>query len=173
MLMTTLPHLLFSDFHFHFLQLNLSGTVNPFKKRLISNLYNIILDLRCTSTGKVKAAWEEDLGFSLSEGTWSDILKLLNSSSLCARHCLIQFKVVHRPHTSRVKLSLIYSEVSPYCLRRKSAEASLIHTFWLCPCLNRYWTEVVHTLSRVLQVKLEPQPLVALFGVKEEKSVIF
>lgn len=62
-----------------------------FKKRLISNLYNIILDLRCTSTDKLKAAWEEDLGFSLSEGTWSDIFQLVNPSSLCARHCLIQF----------------------------------------------------------------------------------
>lgn len=78
---------------------------DPLKKGLISNLYNIIMDLKCTPTDKLKTAWEEDLGFSLAENTWSHILKLVNTSSLCARDCLIQFKVVHRVHMSRVRLS--------------------------------------------------------------------
>lgn len=61
----------------------------------------------------------------------------------------------------------MYPEVSPNCLRCKFAEGSRIHMFWLCPCLNKYWTEVFHKLSQVLQVKIEPNPLVGLFGVWE------
>lgn len=49
-------------------------SLDPLKKGLISNLYNFIMDLKCTPTDKLKTAWEEDLGFSLAENTWSHIL---------------------------------------------------------------------------------------------------
>ncbi len=105
------------------------------------------------------------MGFSLSEDTWVSILKLIRSTSLCARHCLIQFKVVHRAHISKAKLSSIYPDISPYCVKCKHVEASLIHMYWSCSSLNKYWREVFHTLSWVLNIKLEPNPLTALFGV--------
>lgn len=140
-------------------------SIDPLKKRLISVLYGKLLELNSAPTDKLKTAWEEDLGFPLSEDTWVSILKLVNSTSLCARHCLIQFKVVHRAHISKAKLSSIYPDISPYCVKCKHVEASLIHMYWSCSDLGKYWREVFHTLSRVLKVKLEPNPLTALFGV--------
>lgn len=140
-------------------------SIDPLKKRLISVLYGKLLELRSAPTDKLKTAWEEDLGFPLSEDTWVSILKLVNSTSLCARHCLIQFKVVHRAHISKVKLSSIYPDISPYCVKCKHVEASLIHMYWSCSDLGKYCREVFHTLSRVLKVKLDPNPLTALFGV--------
>lgn len=127
----------------------------------------MVLDLRRAPTDKLRIAWEEDLGLSLSEDTWISILKLVNSTSLCARHCLIQFKVVHRAHISKAKLSSMYSEVSPYCVKCKIAEASLIHMYWSCSSLNKYLREIFHTLSQVLKIKLKPNPLTALFGIME------
>lgn len=100
---------------------------------------------------------------SLSVDTWSSTLKLVSLTSVCARHSLIQFKVVHRAHVSKVKLFCIYPEISPYCDKCKG-KASLILMYWSCPSLNKYWTEVFQTLSWILKVKLQPNLLFALFG---------
>lgn len=45
---------------------------------------------------------------------------------------LIQFRIVHRLHMSKVKLSKIYPEVDPICDRCRQAPATLFHTFWSC-----------------------------------------
>ncbi|KAF3846257.1 hypothetical protein F7725_003335 [Dissostichus mawsoni] len=100
---------------------------DPSLKRLISALYNKMSDLRCLSTDKLRAALETDTGLPLPADKWNAILKLVNSTSLCARHCLIQFKVVHRANISKVKLSKMYPDVSPYCDKCQINEASLIH----------------------------------------------
>ena len=144
-------------------------SLNPSQKRLVSALYGRMLDLRHAPVDKIKAAWEKDLGLSLSEDTWSSVLKLVNSTSLCARHCLIQFKVVHRAHISTAKRSTMYPDVSPLCVKCKMSEASLIHMYWSCPGLNKFWKGVFQTLSQVFKIVLEPNPLIALFGVIKEE----
>lgn len=85
---------------------------------------------------------------------------------MCARHSLIQFKVVHRAHT--VYLAQMFPGASPMCNRCQCAKGTLIHMFWTCPKLERYWRSIFNTLSAVLQHRLEPGPLVALFGVAPE-----
>lgn len=45
----------------------------------------------------------------LSEEAWRDSLTHIHTSSLCLRHGLIQFKVLHRLHYSRDKLAKIFS----------------------------------------------------------------
>lgn len=110
---------------------------------------------------------------SLSEDMWDIILKLINSTSLCAHHCLLQFKVVHRTHISKLKtkLSCFYPDVDPCCDKCKREEASVIHMFWTCPSLEKYWREVFQTLSLIVSLDIEPNPLVALFGTIGEGEV--
>lgn len=42
---------------------------------------------------------------------------------------------------------------------------NLIDMYWSRPSLNKHWMVIFHTLSQVLNVKLEQNPLLALFGV--------
>ena len=95
---------------------------------------------------------------------WDTIFKLINSTSLCAHHSLLQFKVVHRTHISKTKLSRFHPDVDPCC----KEEASLIHIFWTCPSLEKYWREAFQTLSLIVNLDIEPKPLVTLFGNKGE-----
>lgn len=73
---------------------------------------------------------------------------------------------------SKTKLSHIYPGVSTYCDKCKIAEASLIHMYWSCPCLGKYWTEVFHTLSTILNTCIDANPLVALFGVTDDQVTL-
>ena len=146
--------------------------LHPTRKGLISIIYNKLTGIRHVPLDKIKSAWEQDLNLVLSEDVWETILRLINTTSFCARHCLLQFKVVHRAHISKSKLARFYPEVSPCCDKCKTSEASLIHMFWTCPSLEQFWREVFQTLSQILNIMLEPNPLVALFGTTGEDDVL-
>ncbi len=62
----------------------------------------------------IKTAWEQDLNFLLLR-TRDLILNQIHSSSLCARHALLQFKVIHHIHMSKTRLAWIYPNVDPTC----------------------------------------------------------
>lgn len=95
---------------------------NMLGKGSISNIYNLMTYLASSSLDNIKRAWEEDLDRPLSEDIWNCVLKQLHSSSMCARHSLIQFKVVHRAHISKVKLAQMFSSSSLMCNRCQWAE---------------------------------------------------
>lgn len=51
--------------------------------------------------------------YHCQEDTSDIILKLINSTSLCACHCLLQFRVVHTGYISQTKSSCFYPDVHP------------------------------------------------------------
>lgn len=62
-------------------------------------MLRLISSLNSPSMSAIKEAWERDLKTGISEADWTKVLKKINSSSMCAKHSLIQFKVVHRAHS--------------------------------------------------------------------------
>lgn len=112
---------------------------------------------------------------AISEEVWTEILRQVHNSSICARHSLIQCKVVHRTYYTKARLARIYDSVTPTCDRCKQSPASLIHMLWHCPSIHNYWTD---TLSEVVGEKIEPNALSPLFGVappsliKSKKDVL-
>ncbi len=116
----------------------------------------------------LKALWEEELNLMLEENTWDLILARIHSSSINARHTLIQFKVVHRVHWSRTKLNKIFPDFDPTCLRCAIEPATLLHSFWSCPKLSDLWRKVFRCFSIIFSLPLDPNPLTALFGILPE-----
>lgn len=137
-----------------------SLSLQPLAKGSISTIYNLISGLKSTPLNKIKMAWEQDLGLPLSDDVWDAILKQVHSSSMCARHSLLQFKIVHRAHISKMKLFKLYPDLHPNCNKCKSPSASLIPKFWLCPSLEKFWKNVFQTLSETLDCPIEPYPLI-------------
>lgn len=142
--------------------------VQPALRGTISRLYAKIFDLEACSLMIVKENWENDLGVNITEQQWSDILRRIHSTSICARHGLIQFKIVHRLHMSKVKLSKIYPEVDPICNRCKQVPATLFHTFWSCSSLTSFWSSIFEAYSSISGVTIDPCPFIGLFGVPSE-----
>lgn len=137
----------------------------PNVRGMISYIYNKMYALRPVSLNLTKSQWEEDLGENISDEVWDSALHRVHSSSICARHGVIQCKIVHRIHWTRVKLSQFFPDVDPTCERCHLAPASLAHTLWFCPNLHGYWSKVFEMLSSVLEQTISPSPFIALFGV--------
>uniref|UniRef100_A0A3B3HW57 Reverse transcriptase domain-containing protein n=1 Tax=Oryzias latipes TaxID=8090 RepID=A0A3B3HW57_ORYLA len=134
-------------------------------KGSISLIYNQISAIRSKTLDTIKALWEDDLGETFSDSVWSQILMRVHKSSICARHGLMQCKLVHRVYFTKFRLSKIFPNISPACDRCHQCPGNLIHTFWLCPKLLGYWTEVFSVISRIIERNVSPNPLSALFGI--------
>ena len=102
---------------------------------------------------------------TLSDQFWSKALKNIKLSSSCMRLGLIQFKVLHRIHYSKSKLSKIYPDtVEDKCNRCSLSPCDLTHMFWTCPKLFTFWDSFFKVISEIAQIHIQPSPHVAIFG---------
>lgn len=143
---------------------------DPIGKGAITRLCNEIAMLQSPDSCTLRTIWSQDLGEDIDCKTWEAILYRVHHSSICARHGVLQCKVVHRIHWSRCKLAKIFPDIDPTCERCRQAPADLCHMFWLCPSLASFWESVFDTLSKVTSIPITPSPIAALFGVLPAES---
>ena len=145
----------------------------PEAKGTLSRLYAAIFEMeRCSLSIIKERNWEKDMDANITESQWSDIIQRIHSSSICARHSLIQFKIVHRLHMSKVKLSKIFPGVDPICNRCKQAPATLYHTFWSCSSLTAFWSSIFEVYSAISGLTVDPCPFMGLFGIPSEDFLL-
>ena len=140
---------------------------DPSIKGGISTIYDSLSYLdNNASLVHLKTAWENDLGIQITDEQWTASQKIVHSSSVCARHGLLQFKVLHRLHLSKEKLNRMYPNVNPACDRCGQSPATLAHMFWHCTKLTPYWQGIFKTFSDIVGRPLDPDPLTAVLGVR-------
>uniref|UniRef100_A0A3B1IK57 Reverse transcriptase domain-containing protein n=1 Tax=Astyanax mexicanus TaxID=7994 RepID=A0A3B1IK57_ASTMX len=88
---------------------------NPTDKHLISDIYDLINSLCDDPNLNSKQSWERDLGITISEDEWTAALGQVHSSSICARHGLMQCKVLHKAHYTNARLAKIFPDRSDVC----------------------------------------------------------
>lgn len=141
-------------------------------RHLISTLYSALLSRSSPSTQGIKTLWEEEFGEGISEELWDDALENIHKCSANSRHCLIQFKIIHRLHFSKTKLHKIFPEVSPLCDKCMADEASLLHSYFLCPKILPFWVQIFKTISDMLETLLEPDPILVVLGVSDKFNLL-
>ena len=146
--------------------MTLSGfSINPNLKGTISKLYNTLFTCHPLPSDNFRTNWSEDLNIEIGTEVWQSILKRVHTSSICARHGVLQCKVVHRVHWSKTKLARIYPGTDPNCDKCHLGPANLAHMFWTCPTLSQFWKSVFDSLSAITSVTIHSSPLIGLFGV--------
>ncbi len=106
--------------------------MHPGASGTVSNFYKLLVEKVDNNTQKIKHDWEEEMGFNIHENMWDECLRNVHTCSVNVRHNLIQFKVVHRLHYSKLKLHKIYPTISPLCNKCKTLEGTLFHSLWSC-----------------------------------------
>lgn len=136
-------------------------------KGLISRINNCIASFKNITMPKIKADWENELGVDLEEEIWESALLRVNNSTFCAKLNIIQFKILHRIHYSKARLARIFPNIDASCESCRNPSADLTHMFWSCPTLKAYWSTIFNTLSEALNVELQPNAVMGIFGVTE------
>lgn len=137
---------------------------DPHKKGSISRICELLLSKEHMPTlNGIKEAWQQDIGLNITASQWTKALNNVHSSSICARHGLLQFKILHRLHFSKVRLSKMFPGINSACDRCGQDQAMLAHTFWSCPNIVPYWIKIFDIMSDVCQVQLCLDPVLVLF----------
>lgn len=137
----------------------------PRWKGIISTIYCKILTPLNTSLSQIKPLWEDDLEMVIPDEDWESVLYRIHKSSVCARHGLLQCKVEHRIHWTKLKLSKHFQHTDPTCDRCKFTPASHAHMFWSCIKLRSFWSTVFETVYGFLGKSISPCLLIAIFGI--------
>lgn len=141
-------------------------------KKLISTLYNFICEINPSSLENIKKNWESDLDQVINNDTWEAALRQIHVSSICARHGLIQLKIVLRAHLTNARLAKMYTYADPSCPRCKGQPADHIHMLWSCPALSTYWSNIFDAYTKMFKKTVSPEPLCAIFGITPTTSSI-
>lgn len=144
--------------------------LNSGSKGNIGNIYSLLNTYNLEPLTSLKTQWEGDLGCELPEETWERALDRIHSSSICLRHTVIQFKVMHCLHWSKVRLAKFAPSIDPICDRCRQAPATLSHMFWFCSKLDNFWQSIFKTFSDVLQVPIELSAITAIFGITPQDT---
>lgn len=104
----------------------------PDSRHLIAKTVQLFGDSIVVHTVEIRQAWEKESGMRVPESMWSKCLSQIHSCSINSRHQLIQFKILHRLHYSKVRLHKICPSVSPMCDRCRQAEGCFM-PFGLVP----------------------------------------
>lgn len=136
-------------------------------KKSLPIIYDLLQSFTSPCTSSLKEEWEKELRVEISEEIWQRSLKDINKQSINSRHCLIQFKVIHRLHYSKKKLHRIFQNVSPICDKCNLVDADLSHSFIFCSKIQSYWTGIFDVLSEIFRVQLQPDPALLILGFSE------
>lgn len=80
-------------------------TVDAMAKERISVLYGFMWSSASSPFTAVKNAWKSSLSIMLTGQQWDSALSLINLSSICARHRLIQSKILFKVHYTNARLA--------------------------------------------------------------------
>lgn len=122
--------------------------LDPEQKCLISSIYSLNNSTIDTPVSSPKDSWEQELGTTLPNEFY------VHSSSICARHSLLQCRVVQKLHYANLRLSRIHPNVTDN--RCEQSPANHSHIF--------------KTLSTAYNTAVSPDPLLALFGTPLQPS---
>ena len=103
----------------------------------ISVLFDLISSSNVSSLVRVRDSWERELGFNLTDEWWKEALIRVNSTSSCARLSLIQFKVLHKIHFTKNRLSRLFPGTNDICDRCGLSPADHVHTFFFLPQVSQ------------------------------------
>lgn len=139
--------------------------MNPCDKGLVSAIYGRVQSAASPSLNHLRNIWEEELGELFTDSAWQAAITRIHSSSICIRHGLLQFKVLHRLHLSPSRIAKMYPGADSSRPRCGRGPADLSHMFWLCPKLHTFWQAIFKTISFMCKRNIDPCFITALFGV--------
>ena len=145
--------------------------VEPGSRGAVSILYQTLMRQEVVSTEKQQAELEAEIGVPVTEEVWETCLENIHRCSGNARLNLIQFKVIHRLHYSKVKVNKMYPSVSELCNKCNSQPGTLTHQFWSCPNLHSYWSSIFDFYSKAFNTSWDPDPLVAILGTTDNETL--
>lgn len=112
-----------------------------------SSFYKVLKDCVFSNTDSLKRTWERTLDIQITDDQWEEAWKNAGTLSICNRVKAMQLKILHRAHISPWQRHKFKEDCSPVCPKCKTEEGDLIHCFWFCREIQKFWVMVEQELN--------------------------
>lgn len=132
------------------------------QRHLISIIYSILFADQKPKSNLASSKWERDLSINLSDIEWGKIYTIIHKGSINVNVQENGFKLFSRWYNTPLKLNKINPGVPSTCWRCNKEEGSLLHIWWDCPLIRKFWTDVFRYITQITTIHLEFSPAQAL-----------
>lgn len=137
-------------------------------KGVISTIYKELLFKFLQSYPiRVSQKWAAELG-PISEQQWDYVLGLTPQLSPSEAQRFSQLMLIHRVYRSPAMLHNIGVRPDSCCPRCSLDNAHILHMFWECGHLERFWRGVLDVVHKVHPVRIGTDPRVCVLGILED-----
>uniref|UniRef100_A0A803JDT0 Reverse transcriptase domain-containing protein n=1 Tax=Xenopus tropicalis TaxID=8364 RepID=A0A803JDT0_XENTR len=110
--------------------------------------------------------WERDLNTTLTTKQWAQCSETANKGSTCVTVRETSIKILHRTYLVPYRLNKLYPTCNPQCYRGCPELGTMLHIWWNCDIVSKFWDSVIHMLSRIFHTQFPKDPLTLLLGKK-------
>ncbi|CAH2275150.1 Hypothetical predicted protein [Pelobates cultripes] len=134
------------------------------KTKLLSTFYKLRGLEAATALPPFTDSWAKDLNTQITNPQWNTIFRQTHATSICTAIQEGNYKRIARWHYSPSKIHSLFPNTHDICWKCTQRGASLAHTWWTCPLLQKYWNNIVKMLKTItgIQVPITPQALLFL-----------
>lgn len=126
-----------------------------------SSFYKVLKDCGFSNTNSLKRTWERTLDIQITDDQWEEAWKNAGTLSICNRVKAMQLKILHRAHKFK-------EDCLPVCPKCKTEQGDLIHCFWFCREIQKFWVMVEQELNVILSINIGHGPKHMLLGIYDD-----
>ena len=122
--------------------------------------------------------WERELNRQFTAADEQRILRFTHKSSICAKTQETSYKLLSRWYRTPVLLHKFFPATPDLCWRCRADRGTLLHIFWSCPGLSRFWRVIREVAQKFTARTIPDDPAFFLLHVSTvpektyKKSVI-
>lgn len=117
--------------------------------------------------------WERDLQCTLTTRQKQNILHFTYRSSICTKMQETNYKILTRWYNTPAKIHKIFPSSSDRCWRCQNDRGTILHIFWTCPLLERFWRTVQNTIQKFTDRQIANDPAFFLLHAAHSSSKVY
>lgn len=137
--------------------------------KIVSRIYKILLKW-ATEQDTVKNCtlkWAQNFNHEISMEAWEFLWKRTKLST-SVRIQENNIKMLYHWYMIPNKISMMYKNTSNLCWKCNTHEGSFFHSWWSCTKLKKFWSDVHHEDSIILNQTVPKPPEILLLGLNFE-----
>lgn len=111
--------------------------------------------------------WEIDLGRTFSEDQKTNMIQSIFKTATCTKLQETNYKIISQWYRTPEILQKCFLNTSSECWRCQREQGTLLHVFWSCPRVEKFWKEVREIIQKFGELEIREDPALFLLHLSE------